>query len=292
MHWQVLISGLLRLAARLPLPVVHAFGVVVGWLLWLVPNSQCRIAAINLVLCFPEWNAVARRRLLRRTLVETGKTMLELGPLWRWDRQRVLALVCAVEGEEALRTALAGGRGAILITPHLGSWEMAGLYYSAHYPLTTLYRPDRLGLEALIRAGRGRLGARLVATNSQGVRALLQALRENGVLGILPDQDPGREAGLFVPFFGLPTNTMTLVSRLAIKTGAVTLLTYAERLPRGRGYKIHLEPLPSVVGVGPLEVSVVTLNAAVEQAVRRLPEQYLWSYKRFKRRPPGENKFY
>jgi KDO2-lipid IV(A) lauroyltransferase len=292
MHWQVLISGLLRLTACLPLPVIHAFGAWVGWLLWLIPNTQRRIAAINLALCFPEWSAVARRRLLRRTLVETSKTMFELGPLWLWNRQRVLALVRAVEGEEALRTALADGRSAILITPHLGSWEMAGLYYSAHYPLTTLYRPDRLGLEALSRAGRGRLGARLVATNPQGVRALLQALRENGVLGILPDQDPGRESGLFVPFFGLPTNTMTLVSRLAMKTGAAVLLTYAERLPWGQGYKIHLEPLPSVVGTGPLEVSVAAMNAAIEQAVRCLPEQYLWSYKRFKRRPPGEDKFY
>jgi KDO2-lipid IV(A) lauroyltransferase len=147
-------------------------------------------------------------------------------------------------------------------------------------------------LEALIHASRGRLGARLVATTPQGVRALLQALQTNEVLGILPDQDPGREAGLFAPFFGLPANTMTLVSRLAMKTGAVILLTYAERLPRGRGYKLHLESLPKLVSEGPLELSVAALNAAVEQAVRRLPEQYLWSYKRFKRRPPGEAKFY
>lgn len=292
MEWSKLITALLRLVAWLPLPVIHTLGAGVGWVLWLSSNSLRRIAATNIALCFPELSHGQRNRLVRRNLVETGKGMLELGPLWLWNGQRVLSLIREVEGEQALSDALGQGKGAILITPHLGVWEIAGLYYSAHYPLTTLYRPSRLELDDLIRTARGRLGAHLVATDNRGVRVLFRALQKNQVLGILPDQDPGREAGVFVPFFGRSANTMSLVSRLAIKTGAAVFITYAERLPWGRGYGIFLEPLPAAVGQGPLEVSAGAMNAAIEKAVRRLPEQYLWSYKRFKTRPSGEAKLY
>jgi KDO2-lipid IV(A) lauroyltransferase len=287
-----LITGWVRATAGLPLPLAHALGALLGWLLWWVPNTPRQIATVNLARCFPELDPVVRRRLLRRNLLETGKTLVELGPLWRGDRDWLRRLVRTVDGEAALAAALKAGRGAILVTPHLGSWEAAGLYYSAGYPLTILYRPNRLGLDALIRAGREHLGGRLVATDQPGVRALMQALRDNQVLGILPDQDPGRGNGQFAPFFGLPANTMTLVSRLAQRSGAPVLLTYTERLPRGRGYRLVLEALPAVVTQGPLEASLTALNAAVEQAVRRLPAQYLWSYKRFKTRPGGQTRFY
>lgn len=290
---QGFVTGLLRLTACLPLPVVHGIGVVVGWLLWLIPNQPRRIAAINLALCFPDWqDTPLQSRLLRRNLVETSKAMLELGPLWLWRGEQVLELVRAVGGEESLNTAVAQGRGAIVITPHLGAWEMAGLYVSSRYPLTTLYRPSRLDIDALIRAGRERLGARVVPTDTRGVRALFETLRSGGVLGMLPDQDPGPGGGIFAAFFGWPANTMVLLSRLAIKSGAPVILTYAERLPRGRGYRLYFEALPATVSTGPLEASVAAVNLAVEQAVRRLPSQYLWAYKRFKTRPSGEPRFY
>jgi len=289
---KVLIAGLLRLLARLPLPVLHGFAVLPGWLAWLIPNGRRRIAAANLAACFPDWDAATRHRLLRRNLVETGKLFLELGPLWQWDGRRVLDLIVSVEGEEAWRAALAQGRGLIGITPHLGSWEIVGLYISSRYPSTILYRPSRLGIDALVCAARGRLGARLTPTDAAGVRTLFQALKAGEVVGILPDQDPGKEAGVFAPFFGQPANTIVLVSRLAMKHQCPVYLGYAERLPWGRGYRFHLEALPAVVSEGPLEASVAAVNAAVEKAVRQLPEQYLWTYKRFKTRPPGAPALY
>ncbi len=292
MRRQALIAGLLRLTARLPLPLVHGLGILIGWLLWLIPNEPRRIAVTNLALCFPEYAAPARRRLLRQNLMETGKTILELAPLWLWEGNRVLGSIRAVEGEDAWRAALRQGLGAIVITPHLGAWEVAGLYVSSGYPITTLYRPSRLGIDALIRAGRERLGARTVPTDTRGVRALFQALKAGEVLGILPDQDPGPEGGVFAPFFGRPANTMVLLSRLAIRNASPVFLLYAERLPWGRGYRLYFEPLPEVVGGGPLEASVAAVNAAVERAIRRRPEQYLWSYPRFKTRPPGEPRLY
>jgi len=287
------ITGLLRLTALLPLPLTHAIGALLGWLLWRIPSAPRRIAARNLALCFPELTPTERDRLLRRNLMETGRGLLELGPLWLWPGQRVLALVRgSVAGEEALAATVRQQRGAILLTPHLGAWEMAGLYYSSRHPLTILYRPSRLGLDELSVRGRGRVGGKVVATDARGVRALLTSLRNGEILGILPDQDPGEEGGVFAPFFGIAANTMTLVSRLALKTGVPVFLTWAERLPCGRGYALHLRALPEVTAAASLEVSAAALNQGVEAAVRSLPAQYLWVYKRFKTRPPGEAKLY
>jgi KDO2-lipid IV(A) lauroyltransferase len=287
------LTGLLRLTAALPLSLAHRIGSMLGWLLWRFPNGLRRIAARNLQICFPELDPVERERLLRRNLLETGKLLLELGPLWLWPGARALDLVRdPVFGEDALSAAVRQRRGAILITPHLGAWEMAGLYYSSRYPLTILYRPSRLGLDELSRRGRGRLGGQVVATDGSGIRTLVAALRKGEALGILPDQDPGDEGGVFAPFFGVAASTMTLVSRLALKTGAPVFLTWAERLPRGRGFVVHLRELPEVAGAASLEESVAALNRGVEAAIRNLPAQYLWTYKRFKTRPPGASKVY
>ncbi len=289
MNRVVLLTGLLRLAALLPLPLAHAIGAFLGWLLWRIPgNSPRKIAERNLSLCFPESPVAERDALMRQNLMETGKLLLELGPLWFWRGERVLRWVRgSVAGEEALAAAVHQKQGAILLTPHLGAWEMAGLYYSSRHPLTILYRPSRLGLDEISRRGRGRLGGKVVATDPSGVRALLTALRDGEVLGILPDQDPGDEGGVFAPFFGIAANTMTLVSRLALKTGVPVFLTWAERLPRSRGFVLHLRTLPEVAGAGSLEESAAALNRGVEAAVRSLPTQYLWAYKRFKTRPAG-----
>ncbi|MDG4594983.1 MAG: lysophospholipid acyltransferase family protein [Candidatus Contendobacter sp.] len=293
MNRRALLTGLLRLTARLSLPVAHASGAALGWLLGRIPNPMRRVAARNLALAFPEMAAVDRDRLLRDNLMETGKLVLELGPLWLWPGARVLALVQgSVAGEEALAEAARRKRGAILLTPHLGAWEMAGLYYSSRYPLAILYRPSRLGLDELSVRGRGRLGGQVVATDARGVRALLTALRHGEILGILPDQDPGLESSVFAPFFGIAASTMTLVSRLALKTGVPVFLTWAERLPRGQGYALRLWALPEVTTATTLEASAAALNRGVEAAVRTLPTQYLWIYKRFKTRPPGQSKLY
>jgi KDO2-lipid IV(A) lauroyltransferase len=288
-----LIAWLLRTCAALPLPLAHAVGTLIGWGLILIPNELRRISRINIPLCLPELDAAQQRRLLRASLIESGKTMSEAGALWLWPAPRVLALVKAVNGEEHLRAALAAGKGAILATPHLGAWEMMGLYSSAHYPITSLYRPPRLtGLDDLVRQGRQRLGAALVPVDAGGVRALYQSLDRDEVVGILPDQEPGPGNGVFVPLFGVQANTMALLSRLAIKTGASVIFCYAERLARGQGYHLHFIPAPYSLNREPLQQSVAAMNQMVERLVRRRPEQYQWGYKRFRTRPEGEGKIY
>ena len=288
-----LIALLLRVFSRLPLPVSHVLGTVIGWGLILLPNELRRAARVNIPLCLPELGGAQQRRLLRESLIETGKVFCETGALWHWPAQRLMALVKSISGEEQVKAALAQGKGVIFAAPHLGSWEMMGLYGSTRFPVTSLFRPPRLAeLGALVRRSRERLGATLVPVDAGGVRALYQSLARGETVGILPDQDPGPGKGRFAPLFGVQANTMTLLSRLAIRTGAPVFICYAARLPGGRGYRIHFLPAPAEINQEPLARSVAILNRALESLIRQQPAQYQWGYKRFRTRPDGEATLY
>ncbi len=280
-------------SARLPLALNHALGSGLGLLTMILAGRLRHIAATNLRRCLPELDAGARKRLLRQSFMETGKMLTEAGAVWLWPRQRLLGLVREVRGEEHLRAAMEQGQGVIVITPHLGNWEVSGLYLSARYPITSLYRPHRIhSLDRIMRAGRERLGATLVPTDIRGVKALLAALRRGQLIGILPDQDPGFENGRFAPFFGIAANTMTLAPRLAAKSGAPVVACWAERLPRGRGFRLHFSPPTQTIGQTDTDAALAALNRQVETLIRQCPAQYQWSYARFRRRPADEEDFY
>ena len=282
-----LIQALLWLSGRLPLRLSQGLGGTVGGLLYWLPNPLRRVARANIARCLPELDPARQRRILRRSLIETGKTALEAGHLWRLDPAAARRLLVALEGRAAVDAALAAGRGVIIATPHLGSWEMAGQIGGLEWGMWNLYRPPRLpALERLLLAGRSRLGARPVRADAGGVRRLLQHLRAGGVVGILPDQDPGAEHGVVAPFFGIPANTMRLLPRLARATGAALFIAWCERLPHARGFHIRIRPLPPAVADPDPVVAATALNQAVEQCVRALPEQYQWSYRRFRQPDP------
>jgi len=243
----------------------------------------------NLALCFPELAEEERWGLARASLTASIAAMLELGPLWNWDRERVLSLVREVNGLEALDAAVSSGRGAVLIGPHLGAWEIAGLFVSARAPVTSLYRPPQVrGLEHRLKRARERFGARLVPADAGGVRALYRSLQRGEVVCVLPDQDPGSSGGIFAPFFGLLARTSTLTARLLAHSEAVPILTWAERLERGRGYRLNFIELDAgLLCCGDVERATHALNLELENLIRRFPRQYLWSYRRFRHRPPG-----
>ncbi len=292
---QALFKLLLRILSLLPLSWVHRLGGGLGALIyWHGRNPLVRVSRINLERCFPELDPERRETLLKNSLRETARAFLELGALWRWPCARLEQKIQAVEGEELIEHYLSRGRGLIILTPHLGAWELTGLRVALRYPLTGLYRPlRRPSLETPVRRARERCGGKLLPANRRGLRALYQTLERNEIVGILPDQTP-REAGagVFAPFFGQPAHTMTLVARLAHKTGAPVIFIHAERLPRGRGFRLHYWPAPPGIASPNLEQATGALNRGLEQGIRRHPEQYLWSYKRFKQRPPGQPALY
>ncbi|MBX6420344.1 MAG: hypothetical protein QJR02_12940 [Sinobacteraceae bacterium] len=289
---ETLLHGALWLLGQLPLPLLHAFGWVLGHLLWLTPNEYRRITARHLDLCFPERSARERARIARRSLIESAKAVCEAPALWFGAERRLRRWLDDPAALRALRAACAGGRGAIWLTPHLGAWELAGFFVAQAGPLTVLYKPQKGAADAVIRRGRSRFPQiHPVPTTGGGVKALLGALRKGELIGILPDHDPPEESGSrYAPLFGIPANTMDLVSKLAAKSGAPVWFVIAERKSWGRGFRYHLRRAPS--GIGDPQQGPAALNAGVEACISLLPEQYWWSYRRFRRRPPGDADLY
>ncbi len=277
-----------RLLSHLPLPIAHGLGVLLGWLLWLIPNKPRDLTRLHIARCFPEMPPSAQLRLARRTLREAGKALAEGPVLWTGPERRVFKLVKEVRGQALVDDALTTGKGLITAAPHLGAWEMAGLACSRIAPMTSLYKPQKGHWDALIKQGRQRFGANLVPSDNSGVKQLLKALKRGEIIGILPDQDPPPGAGEFAPFFNIQAHSPVLLSRLARRTGATVLTMFAERLSWGRGYILHFQPVSSDV-VAENEITAVSaVNAAVEEAVRQLPQQYWWAYPRYRRRPADE----
>lgn len=288
-----IIKALLHLLSLLPLRLNHALGGLIGSVMSLIPSGLRHVTRRNIALCFPGMTQAGQRRLARAALRSTARTATETAAMWLWPPARTLATVRETVGREHLDEALAKGRGVIIAAPHVGAWELVGLYCGEHHPMTSLYRPLRIhSLDALVRESRQRSGATLVPTDAGGIRSLYQALARNEMIGILPDQEPGTGSGVFAPFFGVPAYTMVLLARLARKSGAPVIFCIAERLPKGAGFRLHFRPAPAGIDDKDSGQAASALNRGVEQCVERAPEQNQWAYKRFRTRPEGEQRIY
>lgn len=271
----------------LPLALMHALGFIVGWLVWRLPLKAKRMTLHHLALCLPALDAAQRNCLARSSLIQSAYSIFELPAIWYGPRWRLRRWLRQPQARAQLRALQAEDKGVILLCPHLGAWELAGMFCADNGAMTSLYKPQKGVLDALILEGRERLGAKLVPTAGSGVKALLQALARHEMIGILPDHDPPEGSGVFAPLFGIPAHTTALVNKLAARTGAPVWFCLAERLPWARGFRIHLKPMPVPVAIADAEAGAAALNQSIEQVIREYPEQYWWSYKRFRRLPPG-----
>ncbi|NOY72069.1 MAG: lysophospholipid acyltransferase family protein [Gammaproteobacteria bacterium] len=275
------------------LSFAHGTGTILGKLLYKLPNSLKDTVSANINYCFPELSHTQKQKLIHANLIETAKNVTEAGPLWFWPMEKLTPYISEGHGYDDLKIALGRGKGAIIVAPHLGAWEIVGLHCATLYPMTSLYRPPKLkALNNVVKKGREKSTAQLVPTDNRGIRALFTALRRNELIGILPDQDPGKNNGIFSPFFGHQANTMTLVSKLAIKTQAPVFYCFAERRRHGQGYKMHYYKAEFAINDAPLNQSVALMNKEVEKLILQKPSQYQWSYKRFKTRPDNEPAMY
>lgn len=267
---------LMRWCARMPLAALHFLGAGLGWLVYALSPTYARRCRENLRISGLCRDAAAYRHTLRAAVAETGKSVTELCKVWFGSDAEIERLVRCDDWGVA-EAAHRAGRGIIFLTPHLGCFEISALYGAQRLPITVLYRPPkRAGLEAIMRAGRMRGQVSLAPAGLSGVRSLYKALRRGEAVGILPDQAPGVGEGAWADFFGRPAYTMTLVTRLQQATGAAVIMAFAERLPHGRGYRLHL----AAVATTPLVPAA--LNQAIEQIVSTCPQQYLWGYNRYK----------
>lgn len=270
---------LCRLVAALPLAAVHSLGALIARIAFAVAGGERRRLDENLR------RAGYGDPALRRSVIEeSGKTLLELPWIWLRPQEEIVKLVRDVVNPEVFLQAKERGKGIIFLTPHLGCFEASAQFASLHSPITVMFRPPRQRiLEPLLRAGRARGNIRIATADRKGVFALLRALRNGETVGILPDQVPSRGEGEWAEFFGRPAYTMALATRLRDATGATVVLAFCERLPRATGYRIHLRSMPEPL---PGESAARHLNRALEDLIREKPDQYLWSYNRYKV-PPG-----
>ncbi len=279
-------TALARLLALLPLRLMHFLGSFMGWLIYWADARYAQRLRENLRSGSLVTDPVVFRRLLRQTITSAGKAILEIFVIWFRPEASVLKLVREVQGWEHVEAARAVGKGLILLTPHLGCFEIAGLYSGSRFPFTELYRPPKFAwLEPWMRAGRARGHIDLATTDYAGVKKLLAALRRGEVIGALPDQVPSQGDGAWADFFGRSAYTMTLMSRLQQKTGAMIICFYAQRLDDARGYKVIYRPALPTLSEHP-EQAARQINAELEVIIRTCPEQYLWSYNRYKGTPP------
>ena len=270
---------LFRLIGRLPLRMAHFLGTLAGWATYFLSPTYRRHLRENVR------QAGLDDGVRRAAVAAAGRQALELPAIWLRPLDEVVSRVVRVSGWETVEAAWRAGKGIVFLTPHLGCFEITAQYYSAHAPITVLYRPPKqAALQALIETGRRRESLHLAPADLSGVRSLIKALKRGEAVGLLPDQAPKVGEGVWLDHFGRPAYTMTLAARLT-ETGAATVFAWAERLPGGQGYHLRLRP-PLTELAGDTVARARRINGEIEALVRECPAQYLWGYTRYKR-PAG-----
>jgi KDO2-lipid IV(A) lauroyltransferase len=274
---------LIRWLAARPLRLLHAWGGALGWAGYLLSPSYRRRLAENAT------SAGVPAADRRAAVADAGRLVMELPRLWLRPRDRTINDPVRWEGAELLEQMLARGRGLVLLTPHMGSFEVSAQAYAerfgAQQPITVLYRPARQPwLRELEETARARPALSTAPANLAGVRLMMRALRRGETVGLLPDQVPPDGMGVWVPFFDRPAYTMTLAARLVQQTGAAVAILWTERVARGGGYVVRAMALPHELPAqaGDDEASARAINRSMEAVIRMKPSQYLWGYNRYK----------
>ncbi|MGH8374303.1 MAG: lysophospholipid acyltransferase [Pseudomonas sp.] len=288
-----LLVGALRLFALLPWRAVQAVGSAIGWVMWKTPNRSRDVVRINLSKCFPDMDPAERERLVGQSLKDIGKSLTESACAWIWPAQRSIDLVREVEGLDILKDALASGKGVVGITSHLGNWEVLNHFYCSQCKPIIFYRPPKLkAVDDLLQKQRVQLGNKVAASTKEGILSVIKEVRKGGAVGIPADPEPSESAGIFVPFFATQALTSKFVPNMLAGGKAVGVFLHALRLPDGSGYKVILEAAPEAMYSTDTAESCAAMSQVVERYVRAYPSQYMWSMKRFKKRPPGEARWY
>ncbi len=286
--------ALLWLAHWLPLPVLAPLGRGLGLLGYLLVVPRRRVCLTNLRLCFPDVSERERRALARAHFQWFGRFVLEHGIQWHASPERVRSLV-QLEDEHHVRSLQASGQRFFFLAPHFLGLDLGAVRLMMDFEACGMYtRQKNRVLDAAVLAGRMRfaIGRTRLFSRQDGFRSIIRAVRQGLVFFYMPDMDLGARDSLFVPFFGVPTATITGPSRLAQLADAVAVPVVTRILPGGAGYRVKFfEPWQNFPS-GDLEADARRINAFIEERVRELPEQYYWLHKRFKTRPPGEARFY
>ncbi len=280
-----MLKFLLTIYAKTPLGAAQRLGGFIGWIAWVFHLKERHTAEVNIALCFPEMPPQQQHKLVKQTLIENGKLMAELPITWLRPFSQFESGVDVREFRRHLDEIYQQGKGLIVAVPHMGNWELGLHAVVSVGPTTVLYRPPRQQwLEEIMTQGRSANGAHLVPATGSGIKQLVAALKRKEIIIILPDQVPKQlqnAGGIYSPFFGHKAMTMTLLSKLAAKTGAPVALAFVKRQAQQEGFLGRILDAEPAVNNPDLETSVGALNKTIETAVLDVPAQYQWVYRRF-----------
>ena len=273
---KLLLKLCLNTIALLPLALVQVIGAFLGMLAY-VGSKQYRS------LFRPQYESVIRARGLQFKLwtAVLASGMLFSDSLWIWRNPKKALAITAVHNWNIVQDAMSEGKGMIILCPHLGGFEIIPRYLAQHFPATIMYRPSRQEwLNEVVEEGRAYPNMHFVPTNINGVRQMTRALSKGEAIAILPDQVPSGGDGIWANFFGRPAYTTTLPIRLANRHNTPAVMFTARRSVLGRGWTIDAKRLDSFSDDP--NIAVKELNTAIENAVLVAPEQFIWSYNRYK----------
>ena len=281
-----LLFALVWIPGRLPLGALRRLGGLAGRLAHASNGREAKVARRNLELIAPELSVAQRETRVGEILRATGSNALETLRVWTRSRAANLKLVRRVHGEELLTRTLAEGRGLIIAAPHYGNWELLIEYLASYAPFSLVYRvPEKPAGDVFLRLARGGANVQLVPAETNAMRPLFRALKAGEIVGITPDQQPKFGGGEFAPFFGKSALTLSLIPKLAERSGAPVLFAFAEPVPGG--FEIHFQTAAPNIASTDLVEATTAMNQQVEQIARRDLRQYQWTYKRYTLRPPG-----
>ena len=281
---------LLWLTHFLPLPLLALLGRGLGLLIYAFVGERRHVTLTNLRLCFPEWDENRRKRAARLHFQAFGRAFVEHGMLW-WSSKERLQHLIRVEGVEHWQAV--ADRPVIWLAPHFVGLDMGGTRIITEWQGVSVYSHQKDPvLDRILLRGRTRFVTPVLFSRQDGIRPVVRAVRRGLPLYYLPDMDLGSRDSIFVPFFGVAAATVTGLARIAQLAGAVVVPAVTRQLPGGMGYVLKFYPAWSDFPTGNLAADVRRMNAFIEERVQEMPEQYFWLHKRFKTRPPGEDKFY
>ena len=280
------IVSLIWLLGRLPAAVRRGLAWAGAGLWTGLALREFKVARRNFELIQPLSDRASQTAMARAAVHGMALNFFDTLSVWSRSTAANLGRIRERHDEARFLAALADPRGLIVAAPHYGNWELLNQYLASRSAIDIVYRvPESTVADALLRRVRGRHGIVQVRAEAVGVRRLFRTLRAGGTVGILPDQQPKLGDGVFAPFFGVEALTMTLIHRLAVRTGAQVLLAFAERRSDG-DFDLHFRTIePDIAGTDPVRAATV-LNRGVQAIAERDFRQYQWTYKRYTLRPP------
>ena len=280
----------------LPRGLARAVGAGVGAFAYAVLGRLRKVGLTNLKLAYPEWSDPERERVLRLVYRNLGYLLAEFCRMSRYSAEQASGFI-EYDGLEHFLAAREQGKGVLVLTGHLGAWELSSFYHSlAGYPMgMVIRRLDNPLVDGFVNRIRTLHGNRVIHKDDFA-RGLISSMRAGDTVGILMDTNMTPPQGVFVPYFGVQACTASGLARVALKTDAAVLPGFLLWDEDRKSYVLRFGERMELVRTGDAEVDIVEntakFTAAIEAAVRRNPEQWLWMHRRWKTRPVGEQGVY